>query len=535
MATTLDLADVSDPIWRRAYVPLFFFYVVLENVLWHTEPMDDVLSFFITIGSPALAAYSLQITHLNTRWITTAFVDVKYPNSKYIATALSAFHHVPIKISHHPPFLHSLIVLPRNNDFWSTLAAANKTRRWSIPLIMTFVLVIFSLILTILVSIFTTRPGSIGYAIAATWSFLLPLIIGWLQVGCEPEPSHLRNSLEAANLKAWAATDHRDRPVKSPLAIEFKKDDDVGFARKDELKPVPVFNYSRAFICPLDAEQTLALVKNAAANADQRIPVSNTVGRGVPAWVEGEGKIVPDENRVGTDTEVTEYCTRVLTQFKWNSISTAPFSIQTAGTPNTPSPLLPFHDPHLATQAPSRWATGVWERVALATVLALVLQWGTAGAAVIIHYLAPPPGLGCRAISFMLYGMAGTVSFFFFLASSILAHMSRPYPGQAHTQSRLNTYQNIGAIVCRWLGKCIAVSSAMGILLVCFFQVTGAFNNCFCASTTFDKGRGSVVFVTINYVIGPSVSKFWIAGLVMAFGTGLLFSFSMYLSKAPRR
>lgn len=313
-----------------------------KGLFWHTEPLDDVLSFFITMGSPALAAYSLQITHLNNRWITTAYLDAKYPNSKLIPTILSAFHHVPIQISHHPPFLHSLLVLPQNNEFWRDLAAANKTRRWSIPLVMSYVLVTFSVILSIIDSTYS-RAGDIGYSIAAIWAFLLPLIIGWLHIGCEPEPGHLRNSLNAANLKAWVATEQRDQPMRSPLAIEFMKAEDVDLARKDELRPVPVFNYSRAFICPLAAELVLGLMKNAATNAEQRIPVGNLTDRGVPAWVEGEGYEIHDENRIGTDIEVTEYCTRGL---KWNSSSTTPLEIQTPETTNTLT--LSFHSTTLA-------------------------------------------------------------------------------------------------------------------------------------------------------------------------------------------
>ena len=505
-------------------------------MLCYTEPLDDVLSFLITIGSPALAAYSLQITHLNARWVTAAFLDVKYPNSERIPTVLSAFHHVPIRISHNPPLLHSLVVLPRNDDFWRHLfSAAKKTRRWSIPLIINFILVTFAVVLTVLDSTHSPTPRDIGYAITATWTFLLPLIIGWLHVGCEPEPNHLRNSLDTANLNIWVATARRYKPVKGPLAIEFMKADDVELARKDELKTVPVFNYSRAFVSPLAAELILGFMKNAAANAERRMPVGNPAGRGVPAWVEGEGNSVSDENRIGTDTEVVEYCTRVLPQSKPNSSPATPLSIQPPELFSTPNPLLPLHDPRLVTQDPSRWATGIWKRVALASALALWLQWGIAGAAVVIHYVTPPAGLGCRALSFLLYGVAGTTSFFFFLVSSILAHMSRPRQERrcAHPWSR--ACQNAGATVCRWLGKCTAILSAMGILLVCFFQVTDAFNGCFCASTTFDKGVDSVVFRTINYIVGPSVPRIWIGGLVMAFSTALLFSFSMYLGTPPRR
>ena len=121
--------------WFLPWIPLMFQIP--------SGAADDYLSPLLTIGSPALAAYSLQITHLNTCWIAAAFSDVKYPNSKYMPAVLSAFHHVPIQISHHPPLLHSLIVLPQNDDFWHHLfAAAKKNRQWPPSLFMGLVLAI---------------------------------------------------------------------------------------------------------------------------------------------------------------------------------------------------------------------------------------------------------------------------------------------------------------------------------------------------------------------------------------------------------
>ena len=510
----------------------------MNDVLCPTEPLDDVLTFLITIGSPALAVYSLQITHLNARWVAKEFSDVKYPNSKHMPAILSAFHHVPIQISHRPHLLHSLIVLHENDRFWDNLLkAAKQTRRWSIPLTMNFALVVIAVTLTTLDSYYSPGPGDVGYGIAAIWTFLLPLVIGWLRVGCEPEPNHLRNSLDAANRNAWVATAQRDMCVKSPPAIEFMKAGDVDPARKDELKTTPVFNYSRAFVSPLVAELILGLMKNSAANAKQNIPVGSFMGRGPSAWVEDERDRISDRNRIGTAAEVTEYCTRVLPELEPGSSSTIPLTIQPSEMINTSGPLLPFYDPYPATQNPSRWARGIWKRVALASALALGLQWGTTGGAVIVHYAAPPIGLGCRALSFLLYGAAGTLSFVFFLASSVLAQMSRPYQGRRYEDDHLwlRACQNAGAVICRWLGKCVAIISAIGILLVCIFQTTGAFNDCFCTSTTFDKGRGPVMIPTINWVMGPSVFGAWIGGSSMAFAAAALFGFSMYLSAPPRR
>ena len=496
-----------------------------------TGPLDDVVSFFITMGSPALAAYSLQITHLNKCWITTEVLDVKYPNSKLVPTVLAAFHHIPIKIEYDPPFLHSLIALAKNDEYWSQLAAANKSRRWSIPLVMSFFLAIFSLILTVADSI-TSRAGDSGYGIAAIWTFLLPLVIGWLHIGCEPEPSHLRNSLAAANRNTWVATEQRDTPadMTNPMAIEFAEAADVHPARKDELKPVPLFNYSRAFVTPMTAEVVLTLMRNAAANAKQKIPVGNSVGAGALTWVGGKKDEILPDNRVGTTAEVVGYCTGVFRRPQWNSGSITTLEIQSPEMTVTPDALLEY-----GIITPSRWAPGIWKRVVVASLLALGLQWGTTGAALFISYIALPPGLGCRALSFLLYGVAGTVSFFLFLTSSILAHMSRPLPGQTPTSSWSRTFQDAGAVVCRRLGKCVAIASGIGILLVCFFQVMGLFDNCYCNSTTFDKGRGLVVFLGFDFVLDSRTVVLQISGLAVAFATAIFFGVSMYMGLPARR
>jgi hypothetical protein len=508
------------------------------------------------MGSPALASYSLQITHLNNYWFTEAFVDVDYPNSNHMATILAAFHHIPVQVEYSAPFLHSLIVLPENDQFWLKLAAANKSRRWSVPLVMSYVLAIFSLLLTIADSI-SSHPGSTGYAIAAIWTFLLPLIIGWLYIGCEPEPSHLRKSLAAANENVWVATEQRGQPVNvtRKMAIEFAKPrgadaelvnmhveaanvragaSGVDLARGDELKPVPVFNYSRAFVTPMIAEVVLRLIRNAAANKRQEIPVRTSVSTtDVPVWVPSERAKTSPQNRVGTVAEVVNYCTTVLQPPKRNSDLITPSEIQTPEPETVIATYPPLLDHGLLT--PSRWAPGIWTRVAIASALALGLQWGTAGAAMYIHYIAPPVGLGCRAFSFLLYGVAGTFSFFLFLTSSILAHMSRPLPGQDPTCLLSRTSLETGAIICRLLGKCVAIASALGIILVCFFQVTEAFNNCYCTSTTFDRGRGFVVFTGVNFVPDSKLIWLWIGGLAIAFVTAILFGGSMYAGLPTRR
>lgn len=496
----------------------------------------------MTIGSPALAAYSLQITHLNARWLGKAFLDLEFPNSKAISTVISAFQHVPIQISSDPGLLPSLIVLPQNDGYWELLLkGVKKTRRWSIPLVMNFVWVIFAVLLTVIDSFHSPLTGDVGYAIVATWTYLLPLIMGWLYVGSQPEPNHLRDCLDAANRLAWVATNRKDGPARAgsitgrpAQAIELMKGD-VDPAREDELRAVPVFNFSRVFAWSLIAQHVLSLVKNAADNAEHQIPVDNYGPGRSAVWVAGDPRSMADENRVGTEHQVIKYCTETTTPFEKVFGAPSPVippSPTSSYTLNTA--ILPFYHPRGA-RNPSRWAPGLWSRVALAMLLALGLQWGSVGAAVAIHYWKAPTGLGCRAMSFLMYGVAATVAFFLCLASTVLAHISRLQHDPTYWVPWPQTYLHGGAVLCGHLGRGLAVVSGIGILVVCFFQSSGAFTSCYCSSVTFDNGFYDVVLLTINYVIGPSVVRVWVGGLVLAFSTAVLFGFSVYLGTPPRR
>ena len=513
------------------------------------DPLEDVLNFFMTIGSPALAAYSLQITHLNAGWIGKAFVDLEYPNSGSIPTVISAFQHVPIHISPAGGLLPSLIVLPQNDAYWELLLkGVKKTRRWSIPLIAGFVWAVLATLLTIVDSFSYPPAPNAGYSIVATWTYLLPLIMGWLHVGSQPEPNHLRECLESANEIAWVATDQKDMPVRTKdvagcqtQAIEFMERANVDRARMDELKTAPGFNYARTFIWSLHAQHILLLARNAADKAKWRIPVDNYgPARQGAQWVKSDSRCVKPENRLGSEEQVIRYCTETFTPFERVFGAPRPAippsqESHDGHTPSVPLALLPFYNigPEVRTQ--SRWAPGIWGRVALAVLFALGLQWGTVGAAVIIHYLRPHTGLGCRTLSFLLYGSTATLSMFLCLTASILAHISRPQHSPVHRASLSQMYLDSVAVVCGCLGKALACASGVGIMIICSFQSSGVYDNCYCASTTFDKGVHDVMFLTINYPVGAGTVRTWIGGLVLAFSSTVMFGFSLYLGTPPRR
>jgi hypothetical protein len=372
------------------------------------DPLEDVLNFLLTIGSPCLAAYSLQITHLNTGWLTKAFLDLKFPNSKSISTVVAAFQHAPIQISLDPALLSSLIVLQKNDGYWeSLLKGVKKTRRWSIPLVMNFVWVVVATLLTVIDSFYSPPAGDVGYAIVAIWTYLLPLIMGWLHVGSQPEPNHLRECLEVANRSAWVATDDKNSPAlaedvagHSTQAIEFSSGE-VDLAWRDELRTVPVFNYSRVFIWSLNAQRVLSFVKNASGKAKKRMPVDDD-GPGQPtgaSGVSGGPGTVASENRLGTEDQVVRYCTEVTMPFEKMYGMASPVyppSPVAVHFPSAPTGILPsFNSPTV--RKSSRWAPGVWGRVFVAVLFALGAAVGHGRGGGCYSLLEGPGWLGVAA------------------------------------------------------------------------------------------------------------------------------------------
>lgn len=287
-----------------------------------------------------------------------------------------------------------------------------------------------------------------------TLAYLLPVMIGWLHVGSEPEKGHLRDSLKEASRVVWVATDDGDEPVLAGglthprRAIESMKWADVDLARKDELKTNPIFNYSRVFVWSQIAFAVYTLTSNAAAEGErepQINPSSPTMG----------------DLRANMGTNGQHWTTREVIRSCVGERATIllPLTI-----PNGPP--LPSIADRAKIREPCFWAPGTWKRVALAASLALGLQWGTTGAGIFIYYKMQPVGLGCRTTSLLAYGVLGTISFLLLIASSILAHLSRPRNFSRHQYTWLRFCQEAGAIFCRWLGKTLTMAAGLWILII---------------------------------------------------------------------
>lgn len=66
----------------------------------------------------------------------------------------------------------------------------------------------------------------------------------------------------------------------------------------------------------------------------------------------------------------------------------------------------------------------VASRMLRALAVALLGQWGTTGAAILIAYHTPMVGLGCRSGSYLPYGLLGTAVLGFLVVSMVLSHIA---------------------------------------------------------------------------------------------------------------
>lgn len=522
----------------------------------------------VAIGSPALAGYSLAITRLNGRWLSRQFLDLRFPNKADIPLVFSVLQHVPFRIEVSGSLLPSLIVLPQNDRYWKLLGvAAKRTRQWSIPVAMNILWAVVAFLFTFVDSIadlnsFYSIPGDAGYSINAIWTYLLPVVVGWLYVGSQPEPSHLHDALNDAHETAYVAT--ASEPVlatrvigRSTRAIE-PSTKHIDYANADEKKSAPVFNYARVFIWSQHAEHLLRLYQRAAAKAEHRIPVR-------PGdWMGDEDGTIAGHSRVGNEAEVIRYCTEDPKAIAYHSPRNEFFQFPTPLTPHSAFPPSPepsttvfsmgraYSDTNTFVQRGSPngsskydeetlstglwgvpkkpvFATGVFQRVVFATVLALGLQWGTTGAAILIHLNTPPKGIGCRGLTFIIFGTAGTTAFLLLLFSSVLAHLTRRQ-NASEKRSYMKTFIGCVAAFTRWLGKLIAIANAFMILASCIAQFAGVYDNCFCSSTTFVGHSSRVVAFTPSHVQGSQVYWYWIGGTVIAFGVSGFYSFAIYIA-----
>ncbi|KAH7878004.1 uncharacterized protein C8R40DRAFT_1093380 [Lentinula edodes] len=445
------------------------------------DHLQNLLAVVLTIGSPVLASYSVVLTVLNGRWIAQRFSGSTYPNTLAAVRALKDLQQAPITLNlDDKALLASLVVLPENDDWWKKLLQhIDCTHTWSISAGISLAWVFIAYAISVIDSLFNVLQGVEVDGLGSVWLWLLPVVISWLQISPKCDSGRITESLRHANEIAYVAVEgcnksKRAGEISDHRAFFFKDGHNPLYS--DERCTSPIYNYSRLFSWTAVVEEVCVCFEEATRRSRLYQPVASE-----KEWVLGEQSCYVElENRYGTSSEVVTYC----------------------------SPLFRQTD---------RWGPGVFGRIAVSSIMALFLQWGTAGAAMIVAIKTPTRGLSCLSGSFLVYASVSTVVWFFLLIASILSHFS----------SFNNVYSNMTAtlsIIIRRVGKFLAAANAVWILTACIFNFSSFFDRCYCNSSVLGIGAAKA----FNVLIFTQADQFstrtaWIGAAFLAMGSAAIY------------
>jgi hypothetical protein len=325
------------------------------------DNLDNLVSMLLTVGSPTLAAYSLILTVLNGRWVARRFLGYTYPNVRNATRILSSLQQSPLEIETEYGLLASLVVLPENDKWWNELIEGiDYTYTWSISAVTSIAWVVLAFLFTLIDSYtggITTSINANGQGVGSLWLWLLPIIIGWLQISPKCDSIRLLSAMERANKIAYVATDDGD-----PVLVKHTKSEarafelsimQADYLRNDEKRTVPIYNYARFFPWVQAVEKVSEAFEAASNHYHRHESVDPLID-----WVTIEkGHKPSDTNRTGTVTQVQKYCDLKDDQ-----------------------------------RHRSHWGSQCLSRIVIASIFALILQWGTAGAAIVVVWFTPTQG-----------------------------------------------------------------------------------------------------------------------------------------------
>ena len=324
------------------------------------DKLDNLESMLLTLGSPTLAAYSLALTVLNGRWIAQLFSNYKHPNVKSAVRILSSLQQSPLRVDTDGVLLASLIMLPQNDEWWEELVVwLQYPHTWSISAATSIAWVIIAYVFTI-VDYFSqdvpTVLNSNGGSIGSLWLWLLPIVIGWLQLSPKCDSFRLHQALDRANSIAYVANS-TSQPTKAENisrkhAIIIARSE-LNETRLDEHSTPPIYNYARFL-----------------------------------PWVKA---VIIVSDAFGIICERDHHHDPVIPEAGWrdrNSEDGGALTALQVEIYSLPRPGSVYRRPR------HKWVphSSALSRIFIASLLALTLQWGTTGAAVIIIWFTPTIG-----------------------------------------------------------------------------------------------------------------------------------------------
>jgi hypothetical protein len=278
--------------------------------------------------------------------------------------------------------------------------------------------------------------------------------------------------------------------------------------RGDERLEGPVYNYARAFTwCQLSLQLH---------DAFSAVVANLETGR----TVRGQQKKQnwkPAVDLIGNNIDTAQYCNLPIDS-----------SNETLAYPR---------------EADNVYETGqVYKRIIYAFIVAMVVQWGTTGPAIVMAYLTPTVGLGCRSGGYLLYGGFGTLVLFLLLLSMLFSHaaMEKYHDKRSKViddqsidifeSSRSTSHKILCflAISTRVMGKTLAIINTFWLLISSLLEYIGVYSNCWCKSSIITLGdKAWVVLFKTDKDFRAVARGPWIGGIVM--GTLICLALTLWL------
>lgn len=189
------------------------------------DKTTDFAALLFTLGSPALAAYSLACTLLNARRVNHTFRQLSEESYclhrplqtraiKAARAILIEMQHVSIQVynGRHRE-ISQLVVHPENWAWWCSLRQKLliSKRRWTYSLYAQVGFVCVSQLLAIL-NFFVAKSSrssvGIGLAINSLWLWMIPIVLGWVYVGTQRSAASIKVALKGANVPTLGSERH---------------------------------------------------------------------------------------------------------------------------------------------------------------------------------------------------------------------------------------------------------------------------------------------------------------------------------------
>ncbi|KAH0537684.1 hypothetical protein FGG08_005549 [Glutinoglossum americanum] len=524
----------------------------------------NIMSVLLALGSPAMITYSVTLTVLNGYSIRQKFKnlrnrctniqnrDLYRRRIKAAAFILQESQQVPMRTSEDNGWLSGLVVLRENQAWWKNtekhLSGTRRGRTFSLYTQISMASVAWLLtVIGALIGNIGDTTTALQLSSGSIWLWMIPVILGWIMGNMAP---YLES--QETQLTFIAGTQSSSRAINDALCDEHHP------ATRISSQPDGNGNiYTHGEQTGVKNRIGFATRPDPNANPNNNVGALPLIGPGIihagtnPNPPEDEdfpwlgSSLSGDEAEAGP---VYNYA-RLFTWWAFaETMENAFSSMIRSMMQNVPLDLDGLQQQQQQQQQPGfvrrevarfcglahgtrrayyEWADMpaiVWRHMFYAAAVAIILQWGITGASLMIAYLTPTVGLGCRSGTYLIYGSVATLSWFLLILSSLFSHGTILYLQRQFEQKDVVVPRILCALTLatRKTGKGLALLNAVFLFTSCIFEYTGFYGRCWCQANVPSMGsRGySVIFLTPSDV-ATKAKRYWGGGITISLIVGI--------------